>query len=44
MQAVVYEMALLTIVIATAIYMRIYYLPQAPFAYTCAPGFDYNFL
>jgi len=40
----VYELTLISIVIVTAIYMHVYYLPQAPFAYTCAPGFDYNFL
>jgi hypothetical protein len=38
------QMSLLTVIIATGLYMHIYNLPQAPFAYTGAPGFDSHFL
>jgi len=39
-----YDIIIMTVVIAGALYMSAYYVPPSPQAYACAPGFDYNFL
>jgi hypothetical protein len=42
-EQVTYDIVILAVVILASIYIHMQ-LPLAPQAYTCAPGFDYNFL